>query len=53
MEGDPGPRWEQAKPKVLPTTLVIAPDGALHDVLVGPQTQEDFTLAVQPQAPLE
>lgn len=41
---DPRERWGADRPEVLPTTLVIAPDGRLHDVLVGPQDR--VTLAV-------
>lgn len=43
---DPAPRWEQGRPSVLPSTLVIDPEGRLHDVLVGPQTYEDLARAV-------
>ncbi|MEQ8859644.1 MAG: TlpA disulfide reductase family protein [Pseudomonadales bacterium] len=43
---DPAPRWEQPRPAVLPSTLVIDPEGNLHDVLVGPQTYEDLARAV-------
>jgi thiol-disulfide isomerase/thioredoxin len=43
---DPGARWGQARPTVLPTTLVIDPQGELHDVLVGPQTFESLAEAV-------
>lgn len=44
---DPGPRWELDRPSVLPSTLVIDPDGALREVLVGPQTYESLARAVQ------
>lgn len=43
---DPGARWELDRPGVLPSTLVIDPQGALHDVLVGPQTYESLARAV-------
>ena len=43
---DPAPRWSQERPTVLPTTLVIDPDGKLHEVLVGPQTFESLAEAV-------
>lgn len=43
---DPGPRWAQARPAVLPTTLVIDPAGNLHEVLVGPQTYESLAESV-------
>lgn len=44
---DPGARWNQPPPGVLPSTLVIDPEGALRDVLVGPQTFESLSRAVQ------
>lgn len=44
---DPGQRWEQPPPSVLPSTLVIDPDGKLQDILVGPQTYEDLARAVE------
>ncbi|MDZ7670148.1 MAG: TlpA disulfide reductase family protein [Gammaproteobacteria bacterium] len=44
---DPGQRWDQPPPSVLPSTLVIDPHGKLHDVLVGPQTYEDLARAVE------
>jgi thiol-disulfide isomerase/thioredoxin len=43
---DPGARWEQSRPTVLPTTLIIDPHGALHSVLVGPQTFESIAAVV-------
>ena len=43
---DPAAHWEQPRPSVLPSTLVISPDGTLEDVLVGPQTYEDLARAV-------
>jgi thiol-disulfide isomerase/thioredoxin len=43
---DPRARWELPPPSVLPSTLVIDPDGNLHDVLVGPQTFESLAAAI-------
>lgn len=43
---DPGPRWERSPPSVLPSTLIIDPQGNLNDVLVGPQTYESLAHAV-------
>jgi len=43
---DPGVRWGQGKPSILPTTLVIDPDGNLHATLIGPQTYESLADAV-------
>ncbi len=44
---DPRMRWNAEQPSVLPTTLVIGPDGQLKDVLVGPHTYESFSRALQ------
>jgi thiol-disulfide isomerase/thioredoxin len=44
---DPRLRWNAEQPSVLPTTLVIGPDGQLKDVLVGPHTYESFSRAMQ------
>lgn len=44
---DPGTRWNQAPPSVLPSTLVIDPEGELREVLVGPQTYESLARAVE------
>lgn len=44
---DPRARWDLPLPSVLPSTLVIDPDGNLHDVLVGPQTLESLSEAVE------
>jgi thiol-disulfide isomerase/thioredoxin len=43
---DPASRWSHERPSVLPTTLVIDPEGTLHEVLVGPQTFESLAEAV-------
>jgi thiol-disulfide isomerase/thioredoxin len=43
---DPRHRWELPPPSVLPSTLVIDPDGNLHDVLVGPQTLDSLASAI-------
>ena len=47
MLDDPRARWSQELPSVLPSTLVIDPDGNLHRVLIGPQTYESLSGAVQ------
>lgn len=56
LTSDPGSHWNVAKPKVLPTTLVVRPDGSLHSVLYGPQSLESLnrliTNATQQVAPL-
>ena len=43
---DPRKRWGATRPEVLPTTLMIAPDGNLHAVLVGPQDRESLARAM-------
>jgi thiol-disulfide isomerase/thioredoxin len=43
---DPRQRWELPLPSVLPSTLIVGPDGQLQDVLVGPQTYESLARAV-------
>ncbi|MDG2460816.1 MAG: TlpA disulfide reductase family protein [Luminiphilus sp.] len=40
LEQDPGPMLGIDRPRVLPTTLLINPQGAITDTLIGPQTQE-------------
>lgn len=47
LVADPRLRWDAEQPSVLPTTLVIGPDGQLKDVLVGPHTYESFSRAMQ------
>lgn len=43
---DPGPRYGVERPRVLPTTLVIQPDGLLLSELRGPQTQQSLLQAM-------
>jgi thiol-disulfide isomerase/thioredoxin len=42
LTADPAARYGIDRPEVLPTTLVIAPDGTLKAVLVGPQTEHSL-----------
>lgn len=42
---DPAARFSLERPAVLPTTLVLAPGGQLHRVLVGPQTAASLKAA--------
>ncbi|MEO0435371.1 MAG: TlpA disulfide reductase family protein [Pseudomonadota bacterium] len=42
---DPGPRLAVSTPLVLPTTIVLDPQGDLVDVLVGPQTEASLVNA--------
>jgi len=39
---DPATRYDVDRPQVLPTTLVISPEGKLLAVLVGPQTEKSL-----------
>ena len=42
LEQDPGTALGIERPRVLPTTLLVNPQGAVTDILVGPQTQESL-----------
>ena len=42
LEQDPGTALGIERPRVLPTTLLVNPQGAVTDTLVGPQTQESL-----------
>ena len=42
LEQDPGTALGVERPRVLPTTLLVNPQGAVTDTLVGPQTQESL-----------
>ena len=44
---DPAEILGTERPAVLPTTLVLAPGGKLHQVLVGPQTVESLREATR------
>ena len=39
---DPSRALGISKPEVLPTTVIITPDGSVHQVLVGPQTADSL-----------
>jgi thiol-disulfide isomerase/thioredoxin len=45
LADDPALRFGVARPEVLPTTLVIDPEGRLRQVLVGPQTEASLLAA--------
>lgn len=45
LEEDPAAALGTDRPSVLPTTLVLGPDGELRATLVGPQTLESLALA--------
>ena len=42
LEQDPGPDLGIERPRVLPTTLLIDPEGVVTDILVGPQSRENL-----------
>ena len=44
---DPYEQFGYERPMVLPTTIIISPEGSLHAKLVGPQTR-DSIIAVTP-----
>lgn len=44
---DPAARWNQPRPEVLPSTLVIDGSGRWRATLVGPQTEESLRQAVR------
>ncbi len=44
---DPGRVLGFERPQVLPTTIVIGPDGRLKSTLVGPQTEETLIEAIR------
>lgn len=43
LEEDPGAELGIEKPRVLPTTLLVTPQGQVSDTLVGPQTRDSLT----------
>ncbi len=43
---DPRLRWAVEQPAVLPSTIIVSPDGKLSQVLVGPQHYEDLIRAI-------
>jgi thiol-disulfide isomerase/thioredoxin len=45
LDQDPALRFAIERPQVLPTTLVIGPDGELKQILVGPQTEASLLAA--------
>ena len=46
LSGDPSAALGVDRPAVLPTTLVIDPDGNLHSILTGPQTQASLLMVM-------
>ena len=47
---DPYLRLGVEKPTVLPTTVIVGPDGQVASVLVGPQTEESLLAAIGDRA---
>ena len=45
---DPAPNLNISRPSVLPTTLVLSPEGTLVATLVGPQTAESIMAYIDP-----
>jgi len=45
--GTPRTHWQYPLPAVLPTSVVIRPDGSLAATLVGPQTRETIEQAME------
>ncbi|WP_368456614.1 TlpA family protein disulfide reductase [Microbulbifer sp. TYP-18] len=46
LADDPAWRWDRPRPSVLPSTLIIGPDGRWRVTLVGPQTTDTLREAV-------
>ena len=47
FDRDPHTDFGTDKPEVLPTTLIVDPEGQLKEVLVGPQTEESLLEAIR------
>jgi len=47
LESDPRAIWSVELPQVLPTTLIIGPDGKLKSELVGPQSAATILAAIE------
>lgn len=47
LNTDPAPQLGVARPTVLPTTLLLGPDGRVIATLTGPQTQESLARAIE------
>lgn len=46
LADDPQPHFGYDRPSVLPTTVLIGPDGQVREVLVGPQTRDSLERAI-------
>jgi thiol-disulfide isomerase/thioredoxin len=49
LVADPRERWGVEQPAVLPSTIIVRPNGELSQVLVGPQHYEDLIKAIGAQ----
>lgn len=47
LEQDPAPQLGTSRPEVLPTTLILDPQGKLVATLVGPQTEQSLAEATR------
>lgn len=47
LAADPAASLGYARPMVLPTTILVSPDGAIHARLLGPQTRESLLKAME------
>ena len=47
LDNDPSGQLGIPRPVVLPTTLIVSPEGKLKETLLGPQTLETLSLATQ------
>lgn len=47
LAADPAPRLGTVRPSVLPTTLILSPEGVVADTLLGPQTLESLLSALE------
>jgi len=45
LDDDPYIHFDYERPLVLPTTIVISPNGQVHQILVGPQNRETLLAA--------
>ncbi|MEM9257426.1 MAG: TlpA disulfide reductase family protein [Pseudomonadota bacterium] len=47
LETDPAVELGYPRPIVLPTTVIIDPEGAVHSTLIGPQTEESLLAPIR------
>ena len=44
---DPMERWGYPRPDVLPTPVIVGPDGSVRETLIGPQTRDSILAALR------